>query len=148
LLERLGLGEFAGLVRAPAKGHALFAKPIEDLPRFGMAHLLHRGVKRGLAEPLLKQTGWMQQLVRDDCVEHAHATFIEDTQNRFVLFDLASSAAAQVLVGRRKLEQAEVAHMALIVGNGTAGEPLAQAALEEIIGKILAPKAAVFDTRL
>ena len=73
----------------------------------------------------------MQQFVGDDGVEHAHAAFVEHAHDGLLLAEPAGGAPAELLVGQRQLEQAQVLHVALVVGDHAFLEPLAQAVLEE-----------------
>ena len=59
--------------------------------------LLHRGVERGLAQPLLEDAGRMQQLVGDDGVVHAHAAFVENAQDGLVATQVGGQRAADGL---------------------------------------------------
>ena len=43
-------------------------------------------IERRLAEPFLEDTGRVQQMIGNDRVEHAHATFVEDAQNGLLDF--------------------------------------------------------------
>src|SRR5262249_15120651 len=82
LLQSLSFGKLGFLVVAPAEGHAFLPQPAQDLARLGVADALHRGEERGLAEPLLEQPGWVQQFIRNNGVEHAHAPLVEYAENR------------------------------------------------------------------
>src|SRR6266568_3925198 len=89
----------------------------------------------------------MKQLVRNDRVKHAHATFVENAHDRFALLKLAGDPPPKLLVGSREFDQVQILHVALIMTEVAAAEPLAQAPLEIGIGEALAPNCAVMNTR-
>src|SRR6266568_3943954 len=89
----------------------------------------------------------MKQLVRNDRVKHAHATFVENAHDRFALLKLAGDPPPKLLLGCREFDQVQILHVALIMAEAAAVEPLAQAALEIGIGEALAPNCAVLNPR-
>src|SRR6266487_682237 len=89
----------------------------------------------------------MKQLVRNDRVKHAHATFVEYAHDRFALPELAGDPPPKLLVGSRYFDQVQVLHVVLVMAEAPAVEPLAQAALEIGIGEALAPNCAIVNTR-
>ena len=56
-------------------------------------------VQRGLAEPFFEDTGWIQQVVGNDGIEHSHAPFVEHAHDRLVALKLFSKALTQLLLG-------------------------------------------------
>ncbi len=56
-----------------------------DRARFVVANKAHSGNQRRLAESFLEDTQRIQELVVDDGVVHAHATFIEDAEDSLAL---------------------------------------------------------------
>ena len=132
-------------VIAPAEGHAFFEQPIEDGAGFGIADLLHGGVKGGLAEAFLEDASGMQEFVRNDGVEHSHAAFIEDAEDCLVPSKFPGGLFAELFVGDGQFEETQVFDVALVVGDNAFGEPLPQASFEIGVGKIFAPQRAVAD---
>ena len=148
LLQRLRARQLRLVVGSPLEPQPLVLQPDQDLLGLGIAHLLHRRVKRGLAEPLLEHSGGMQQLIRNDGVEHAHAALVKHAEDRLLGFQPASDLPAQGLVGLGQLHQRERFHVALIVADPALAKPLPQAGAEEPVREILAPKTAVGDASL
>src|SRR5437899_910443 len=89
----------------------------------------------------------MQEMVRDNRVEHAHATFIEHTHDGFALFEALAEVAANFFIGGRKLHSVEIFDVALIVSNASRLKPFTQAGRKIRVGEVLAPKSAVPNAR-
>ncbi len=64
-----------------------------------------------------------------------------------MLLELAGRAPAQLFIGRRQLDQAQVLDVALIMADRPFAQPLPQPALEKAVGEILAPQRAVTNAR-
>ena len=142
-LRQIGFG-----IAADAKLHALVAQPGAHRARFIGAGREHFGIERGLAQALFEHACRMQQLIRNDGVVHAHAAFVENTQDGFVAAQLGGQACAGLLRAGRQLAGGQRAHVAGVVQDRLARQPAAQARQEEIVGKIRAPERAVSDTGL
>ena len=82
----------------------------------------------------------MQQLVGDDRVEHAHAAFVEDAEDRLFLAQPRAEVAPDAFVFRGQLEPRKIAHVRLSCVTVPVREPFAQAGLEEGVGEVLAPE--------
>ena len=85
LPKHLALGEVGGFVAPEIEGHALLLEPRETFARLVIADLRGLVVKRRLAEAFLEHAGGVEQIVGDDGVEHAHATFVEHAHDGFVV---------------------------------------------------------------
>ena len=88
-----------------------------------------------MAEAFLEHAGRVKQFVGNDGVEHAHATFVKHAHDGLLLLELARQALAELLVRRRKFQQTQIAHMALVVRDHALLQPLAQAVLEKLVGE-------------
>ena len=83
---------------------ALGNQPLINGLRFRLANRPHLGEQRGLAETLFENARAVQQLVRDDRVEHAHAAFVEHAHDGLLLAEAAGGTAAELLIGPRQFE--------------------------------------------
>ena len=148
LLENLIVGEI-GFRRGAGEEAQPF--PFDPLPygcRLGVRHVAHLGVQRRLAEPLLEHAGPVQQLIRDDGVEHPHAALVEDPHDGLIAMQVGGKLRAQLFRARRDSERAQRTDMAGIVREQLSTEPAPQSAQEKFIAKIDAPQRAVLDARL
>ena len=87
-------------------------QPLAHALRFLVAHLLHLGEQRRLAEPLLEDARRVQQFVGDDGVVHAHAALVENSHDRLVAAQILRQPCPQLRGLRRNLELAERMHVA------------------------------------
>ncbi len=148
LKQDLRLGELRGLVCAEFHLQAFFVQPSEHGGSIGIAHFTHRGVECGLTEALFEATSGMQQVIRHDGVEHAHAAFIEDTEDGLLMTKTAREVASGRVVVGGQLQHGKRADVALIMFDRAGAEPLAQAVFEEGVAEVLAPKRGVIHASL
>ena len=143
LQQDLRLRQLRGLVGAELHLQALALQPSVNRRRVVIADVLHRGIEGGLAEPLLEAAGGVQQVIRDDRVEHAHAAFIEDAEDGFAGAEATREVAAGLLVIGGQFQQRQIANVGLIMRDFSARQPLAQTGLEKGVGEGLAPQCGV-----
>ena len=98
LLQGLGFGQFCLLILSPLEFHALFEKPSKDFARFGVGDLLHGSEKSGLAEAFFEKTRRVKEFIGNDRIEHSHATFVENAQDRFLLLQLTRGVFADLFL--------------------------------------------------
>src|ERR1700681_4502555 len=85
----------------------------------------------------------MQQLVGNDGVVHAHATFIEHAEDGFVALQMSRHFARGGLDVRRQLEILQGMNMASVVADRLAFKPTIESLEKEIVGEIDAPQSVV-----
>jgi hypothetical protein len=90
LVREIGLVVGAGVESHPALFH-----PLAHRGCFGIAHLRRFVIQCRLTQPFLENSGAVQQVVRQNRVEHAHATFVEHAHNRLIAHQLARKPFSQ-----------------------------------------------------
>ncbi len=75
------VGQVGGVRRAGDEFHASLFHPLANGGSLRVAHLQRLVVESRLAEPFLEAAGGVQQVVRDNGVEHPHAPFVEDAED-------------------------------------------------------------------
>ena len=139
----LVVGEFIGGVCAGDKGEALALEIGANSAGFCICDGLHFCPESRLREAFFEDACGVEQVVGDDGVEHAHAAFVKDAHNGFFALELFGECLSELRFGFGQAEGVGVAYMGGVVGDAAAGEPFAQAAFEEVVGKVQAPQGAV-----
>ena len=141
------IGEFVIAICAGDKGEALGFEPGAHSTRLFICNGSHFGPKRGLREAFFENARGVEQVVRDDGVEHAHATLVKNAHNGFFALELCGECPTELGLCVRQAQGRCVSHMRRVVRDLAAGEPFAQAAFEEIVRKVQTPQGAVRDAR-
>ena len=140
LFENLLVGQIGFFIRPGHELDATLVEPGANLLRLGIGNLAHRGHQRRLAQAFLIDARWIQQIVLDDSVVHAHASFIEDAKDGFArLQDAQQARVSELPFSLRQTGEIEPVDVTGIVIDLVLFEPLPQPAEEEFIVEILAP---------
>src|SRR4051794_15011407 len=108
------------------KFHSALFKPGENYICFDVAGL-HRFVKqRGLAQALFKHSTIMKDTIRNNCVEHSHATFIENAENCFLPSKFCGQCFAKLRRFGRNSKFVERTNMRKVMSNFSRLQPLAK----------------------
>ena len=134
--------------RTREKLHPLAVHPTPHRPRLTVAHPGRLVVQRRLAEPFFVDARRVQQMVRDDGIEHPHAAFVKDAHDRCVALQFRSQFFTHSAGGGGQLRTAQGADVAGRVGADAGLEPLFQRGGELPRSEILAPEGRVGHVRL
>ena len=98
---------------------------------FGVGHGAHLGDQRRLAEPLLEDSGGIEQLVVDDGVVHAHAAFVEDAHDGLAMPEIGGELGAELCAVGGQLAFVERVDVREIVRDLAGAEPFVESVLEK-----------------
>jgi len=100
-----GLRLFGLLILSPLELHALFEKPNQGSGELPLLDLLHGAKRVDWLRRSLKRPSRVEEFIGNDRIEHAHATFVENAQDRFFCcFSSRAGAFANLFVGERQLQ--------------------------------------------
>ena len=148
LPEHLALGEITGFVATKIEHHALLLEPCETFARVVIADLRGLVVKRGLAEAFLEDARGVEQIVGNDRVEHAHATFVEHAHDGLVPLQRGGEGFAKFLRAHINFHLRQRCDVIGLVRTRTGLEPLTEFGFEIVVGEIFAPERRVFHALL
>ena len=144
----LGVGQVGGLVRSGLELHSLPVQPSAYALRFVVADRLHRRPQRRLTQTLLVHACRVEQVIRNDCVVHSHAAFVEDPENRLAIQQFIGDGVAGKHGLVRKDEIGSRMHVRLLMIDGMTVHPALETGSKEFIGEVLAPERRVIYARL
>src|SRR5690606_8236759 len=90
----------------------------------------------------------MEQVIGHNGVVHAHATFVKNAHDSFLLAESTCKRTADIFVCRGDFHEVKGCDMPKVVLNGSFLQPFAKAAVEKIVPEIHAPQGTEGDTCL
>ena len=129
------------------KLHAGSLQPTKHIHCIRVLHLHRLVVQGALTESLLEDTGGVEKFVGYDCVKHAHASLIKNTDEGFATLKVFGDCLGKRFDSTWNSNVCDWYHMACVVVNFPRVEPRLKMMTKTWSRKIIGPKSRIGNSR-